>query len=496
MTSDYDLIQLGAMVDVCCDEGDINQLDLVYEYCSARIAKSSSEDRVVLYFYQANIWAEKFLITKNPNRNNWNWDEPERNEELLLLRKARSEPSYDLVREEFKLKIQTNIGNLLSRFGRAFEAIESWNEVLKVLPNYVMALGNRAVSYEFLAKNLYDSNHTAIYFKYAQWGLMDALAHDAFWDSGYDSRAAAYFGGILRNIPIQNSDEEILSLIEPSKWVENVSEIESQFIEWALENCLYLNPLNDLQIGPLAAKDVFHLPIHYYKESGPPRFVQYYDLLKQEYVCARALYFEALFEESKDHAFKKNLQFEAYDGSIYGLKYDKYKMAFRSAYSIFDKLAVFLNDYLELGKTNQYVSFRNVWYQKDKVTVIKKFTDEKNWALKALFCLSEDLFDEEFNSIAQPDARYLDKLRNAIEHRFLSIHDKDDAFEDNDIQMHIELENFKSKVMRMLKLSRAALLYLSLAVRNEEAFRANQRGGDDGTPKMQGVPQKKVSYKA
>lgn len=53
----------------------------------------------------------------------------------------------------------------------------------------------------------------------------------------------------------------------------------------------------------------------------------------------------------------------------------------------------------------------------------RAFSGRKNWPLRGLFSLSKDIFDPEFKETAAPDAQMLDDLRNAAEHRFLSLHE-------------------------------------------------------------------------
>ena len=51
------------------------------------------------------------------------------------------------------------------------------------------------------------------------------------------------------------------------------------------------------------------------------------------------------------------------DYPVYGIGIEKVKAAYRSIYSIFDKLAYFLNKYLKLGISDDVISFVNLWYK-------------------------------------------------------------------------------------------------------------------------------------
>ncbi len=53
--------------------------------------------------------------------------------------------------------------------------------------------------------------------------------------------------------------------------------------------------------------------------------------------------------------------YEMGDAAVYGHLTEEFKASFRAAYSIFDKSALFLNDYYSLGVDAGAVNFRSVW---------------------------------------------------------------------------------------------------------------------------------------
>jgi LA2681-like HEPN len=130
------------------------------------------------------------------------------------------------------------------------------------------------------------------------------------------------------------------------------------------------------------------------------------------------------------------------------------------------------------------VNFRTVWREKPEGPIRAAFRDSKNWPWRGLFWLSKDLFDEVFRDLMEPDARELYEIRNHLEHRYLKIHEMlsprtgnriVDSFADN-LAHSILRTDFEAKTLRLLKLSRAALIYLSLGMHQEERQRAKERG--------------------
>jgi hypothetical protein len=83
----------------------------------------------------------------------------------------------------------------------------------------------------------------------------------------------------------------------------------------------------------------------------------------------------------------------------------------------------------------------------------------------------------------EPDARALDEMRNRLEHRYLQVHETWAAGvgiarrrrNTESPRYSVSRGNLEDKTLRLLKLSRAALIYLSLAVHQEERLRHNRR---------------------
>lgn len=228
---------------------------------------------------------------------------------------------------------------------------------------------------------------------------------------------------------------------------------------------LFLNPLNDLGAWPIAARDVFHLPDHSYSLSEQPRFVKYYDQLKQEYLAACVLLYEGLKQDSPHPADKKLLTFEHADYSVANIYIEKQKSAFRLAYSLLDKCAAFINDYFELGHDPKSLktTFRRVWLSKNEKQLNEKIP-LKNWRLRGLYSVSLDLFGPGFREVEWPLASKADAVRNAIEHRFFSVHEMlvHDRIDDN-IERITALE-FVELTLHTLALARSTIMGLSLAV--------------------------------
>src|SRR5206468_211713 len=135
------------------------------------------------------------------------------------------------------------------------------------------------------------------------------------------------------------------------------------------------------------------------------------------------------------------------------------------------------------------VNFRSFWYvkQERKRGLLPSFSNCGNWPLRGLFWLSKDLFEEapEFRECLQPDAQELDSIRNHAEHKYLKLHDmlwcgptsggKPFSDRPDTLAFSMHRSSFTGKTLRLMKLARAALIYLSLAIHSEEKMREKMR---------------------
>lgn len=271
--------------------------------------------------------------------------------------------------------------------------------------------------------------------------------------------------------------------------------MERSYRSWCLSNRLFLNDLNDIyQEDPLAAADVLTLPSLTTPVSAPqPHALGFFNQLKQEYTSARFSFYDGLTRDRLHYADKNVTLIDTLDYPAYGHATEQIKIAFRVSYSLLDKTAYFLNDYLDLRIPERRVSFRGIWYNNQEPDLgLRLDTFGKgNTALKGLFWLGKDLFDRapEFVEVLEPEARDLAQLRNHLEHKYVKLHlfgppppDEVTGRLDDELALSLDRQEFEQRTLRLLQLARSALLYLSMAVYLEEGRR--QREGGNITVRM------------
>jgi len=274
-----------------------------------------------------------------------------------------------------------------------------------------------------------------------------------------------------------------------------VSEEERLYRHWCLKNKLFINPLNDLGAYPIANQDVLLLPDYVTEINKTPTLMGFFNQMKQEFVSARWLLYEGLHPKDVHYSDHGVDLYDTLDYPSYSLAVEKVKAAFRIVYSIFDKIGFFLSEYMELGVKPNKVSFKTIWYHhfdhsnRMKNVLWDKFSTSENWAFRGLFWLSKDLFEDNFINMTEPDAQVLSEIRNHMEHKYLKVHEllltsrgKNnliDVGSGDSLAYSIKREDLEIKTLRLLNLSRASLIYLSMGMHQEEKQRERRNPSID-----------------
>jgi len=459
-------------IDRAADTVDAELNNLALDHSTRLLAGQHAKEaqRVLLHYYCANAYENR--VDFAAARGAWDWDIPDLEAAFLELRRAIAHPAFDTIDSIPRCQILTNLGNKLSAVGRPVEALACWDRALMIQPNFAMAWGNRGFGLLRYARGLYDGGHSALLLAAAGRSWRRASVEDPLYDSVHSAEHAELFAKMADQIGGEidlASAESILA----KPFSLGRSRSERMFRQWSLSHRLFLNPLNDLGIGSIAANDVLHLPSLTVPvgptRGGPPVVIAYYNLLKQEFVSARWLCFEGMNDSATHFSDAHTHLYDTFDWPSYALATEKTKQAFRMSYAIFDKIAYFIYVYFGLGIKERDVTFRHVWtLQQGKDRLLNTiFVQRENWALRGLYWLSKDLFEPAFKEAAAPDA----ELRNQLEHKFC--HVIEDAHPETAIDVPrnaiLRRSVLETKCLHMLGMARAALIYLSLAIHYEES---------------------------
>jgi tetratricopeptide (TPR) repeat protein len=483
LSNEAALEKIGLLVDLSGDLAREEGIGRALVWCDEFDRRGiSGSDGALLEYFRANAWGNRQDMRHSDRESAWAWEQPDLQKQLLHLRRAVAHEGFEELPVLRRCQILTNLGNQLNSVGRFVEALEYWGRALTANPRFGMALGNRGVGLGRYARALYDRGHQKVFLKVAHKNLKAALSKSAEYEwPGYDQAKEAFetvkariesVRGARSGSPGAEIDDRILGR----------SEKERHYRRWCLTNHLFLNPLNDLGAEPIGARDILVLPSFVAPIAEPPSLTGFFNQMKQEFVSARTMFYEGVHQKGVHFSDRAVLLYNTLDYPIYSLGLEKIKAAYRIRYSLFDKIAFFINDYLALRITPSAVSFRTIWYQHyDRRQLRQEFEYSANWPLRGLFWLSKDLFEEGFpRDVTEPDAQALHEIRTHLEHKYLKVHEMliqraTDTASIDRLAYPVQRKDLLAKTFRVFRLARAGLIYLCLGMHREERRRSTER---------------------
>lgn len=482
---------LGLLIDLSDDAAHVEGLQLALELAEELGQRNlTARRRALLHYFQSNA----IEALRTAQREGWDqraWEQPELEEAVVHLRLALDWDDNEELSSLRRTQILTNLGNTLSHHGRVVEALRHWDDALEERPSHGMAMMNRGyglVQYSGLLPQPKD-RHVLGIAGYSQ--LVESLEHPL------SEPARQFAESLVQQFAQRHPDLDPAQGPPLHEHSLGESEEEEVYRRWVLERRLFLNPLNELGSISMAAEDSLLLPGLTTPVEVGPYLHSFFAQMKQEFASARFLFYEGTTSSSPHYSDRRVAVPDTLDRPSFSLASEKTKAAFRAAYSLLDKVAFFINDYLNLGEAEHRVGFRKIWYvNSDPRRDLRQdfLTRRRNYPLQGLFWLSKDLFEDApgFDRPMDPRAKEIWQLRNALEHRYVKLLRREvpeahmwdgEVLGDDRLARRTSVQDFEALTVRLLRVARAALIYLVLAVYIEEADA--EGGGEEGyAPEM------------
>jgi hypothetical protein len=435
---------------------------------------------VILNYFLANAWNGLHQLSGEAPGDSWEWHRREFEREIVHLRTAVRSGVFSSVPKIRQCQIHTNLGNALSTIGRFVDALEHYDRTLELDKSFGMAQGNRGMVLVGYARCLYDQGHAMVFLAEARRELNAALRRQL------EGHAREAFGRTAEWVTAMLRRRRRRLRVDLMRHPMGKSKAEERYRRWCLAERLFLNPLNDLGAYPIGARDILTTPSIRVGLDEGPYYPGFFNQMKQEFVSARYLYYEGVVGDRLHFSDREVFLYNTLDYPVYSLGVERVKATFRIVYSLFDKIAFFLNQYLGLGIAERQVSFRALWYEKQdrRREVRPEFSRRANWPLRGLFWVAKDLHEDatEFREVMDPDAERLAEIRNHLEHKYLKVHDPlidragIPAGMRDSLAYSVSRADLEAKALRLLKIARASLIYLSLGIHTEERSRAARNG--------------------
>lgn len=477
------LDKAGEYIDKGFDQSDSQLTDRAFAALDKLGARKTirDEDAVLLHYFRANAFNNR--QHEAGLARSWQWEMEHFQSELLELRKAVRHKGFEKLDPIRRCQILTNLGSKLNSVGRPVEAIHYWDKALAIEGRFAMALFNKGLGLLSYADSVSDPGHSRLIAAQAHENFVAGTAPDAIHESAENVALVPHFTEraeyISERLNVASANQNLAEEHSLGR-----SRAEKAYRRWCLKKRLFLNPMNDLGAYSIAATDTLVLPsITLPINKGgakPPTVFGLLNQLKQEFTTARLFLFEGMTSDTTHFADKGVKLTNTLDYPSYGVNVEKVRQAYRMTYALFDKIAFFLNHYLELGISENKVFFRSIWYETkgNPKPLLPLFVDRENWPLRGLFWLSKDLYDPDFQAATEPEAETLAQLRHHLEHKYCQIHeqwgvtfvDVEDAAT-KQVGLHIGRHDFEARALRLIGLARAAIIYLCLAVHREERLK-------------------------
>lgn len=462
---------LGELIESAREQNDLDKLEKTIQLAYKFIDNPKFNQREIglLNYFLSNAWSY-IQRTKFPNEE-FSLETTELEKQIIHLRIANN--LIKDINDNFnKCQILTNLGNLFSHIGRFSEAQDYFNQCLEINRDFGMAIGNRGFGLYYYARVIFEPVQQFIFMQYARKDLANAISSNQVY---FEAKYA--FANMIQQIESAYPIDELNDFKNYSDFYKGLNKLEREYKEWCAENKLFINPLNDILTESVVAQDYLFIPTMILKPNDKLFFHSMFNQLKQEYTSARFLFYEAIQSNRSHFSDKDVVLMDTSDYSVYSFALEKTKITFRVCYSIFDKIAYFINIYLKLGYDENRVSFRTVWYNNldKKKGLNNQLLTTKNWAMRGLFWLSKDLYEKDFDASIDPDAKEIASIRNFIEHKSFKIVESDNyGWTEKNETFEIDRDLFYDKTFKLLKLSRSALMYLSFLIYDEERKKSDK----------------------
>jgi len=475
---------LSQLIDEAGDASNEPALVAAIDLSERLVAEADPVDACHALYLASNAWSS-LQYMRHTAEALWSWEQPELLQQILALRRATQHPGFEEQPLFRKAQIYCNLGNALNHAGRFVDALTEWRLALLVQPILGMARGNLGIGLATYGRSLYDGGHTYWFLRAAREALMTAIAGGVGRDGSTFPEALQGFGQYLLGVEFHLSHYDVADDAQLGEFPLGDSEREQDYRRWCLDRTLFLNPMNDLGPGTVAAKDTLSVPSHRVEGAGITYRASFNQLV-QEFTYARWCFFEGSNADTVHFADKEvGLAYNA-DFSHYSIGLEQVKTAFRCAYSLLDKIAYFINRYWKLEVPERSVYFHSIWYEEAKGKqprqVRATFETSENLPLRGLFWLSKDLFDASMQTVASPVAKELKSLRNHLEHKFVKVVAadveiaKEDGFFKDHLSHKISRDDLIDKSEHVLRISRSALIYLSMAMHVVEQRKIRAEG--------------------
>ena len=378
-----------------------------------------------------------------------------------------SDPATSSDTEEEEYNTRNNLANCLVSAGRFIEAISLFNQNIVKNPDRFQSLASWGHAMEILKEKSILPDIPSFYFVLAErYFRAREIAPNEHTKENID-RGLERCRLKLKTMELElsttnldrNRNEERIDFEKFSEYRKYVLTNELSLNEHAL-HCHCINSEHDnLGIG------LYMGSIHLNNPEKLKELESYLNRIKSEFVFARLLFYKyETFDTLENQIYSeddyKNTAIQN-DDEILGYKIEHIRTSYRILYGLLDKIASAILVHYSIPENGKSVYFEDVFSQ-----FKGQLSDKDNIHLHALRSMSLDL-SQSLDGIKVGSLGFYKKIRNKLEHVLLILNNNETGLEIKEIN----ILDFKSFVLELMRLTRSAIFSLNYLIRSETFFK-------------------------
>lgn len=374
------------------------------------------------------------------------------------------------------MRSYTNLGNAFRVLGRYIAAIDCFQNALLISNDFAMASLNLSfllLGYAELQIKSYERNYYyhACYYYYKQAETCKINLESQEYLKNLQQCISSFRLSYIENFLSKPLDLPLFQV---------ANQKEADYRNYLLTFRLFLDPCLDILSDPCFAVDSINLPFEKALNGREKEFVGLFNQIKQEYNLARYLWYRVSIDDTYSHFADLELDLiDTGDSADHSLQESLLRTAFKTVYSLFDRIGFFINEYFQVGLTDTRISFKNVWKEKlcdgngqvyftVPKPIIRAHVD--NPLIRAMYWLQKDFFEDKKINVTTPHAERIFQMRNDMEHNCLRTGKK---LYDVTFTKYTSKGKIEDNTYKLLRLVRELIIYLCLAVKFDK------KGGND-----------------
>lgn len=220
--------------------------------------------------------------------------------------------------------------------------------------------------------------------------------------------------------------------------------------KWICHHYLRINRFNDVEPDSmLSLCDNVKLPVIVDTPEKKALYESTFEEIKGSFISTRKILYSIINEDKNS------------------VNMEMLKMAYKNFYSIFDKIAMFLSNYLDIKLKSYEVDFAKIWNCKNGDIRQEILVHSQNMPLLGLYNIKLDVYGMKTDwYVVDEQTKDLKMLRNYMEHKSIII--KDEPMSHTEYQLTISKQELKLNTIRLAQLVRCAIIYLCNFVMHAE----------------------------